>query len=173
MATQHCSDINRCLEYISHYSPIHIQRDIQCTATSLADVWKKIRAWAEIQTTGNSHLTYYHVKRSFNHDTISYTDFYYKLHHTKADCLPSAAGNITFKEAQCITYEELTPLPQSDIVLDWMHAIGGPAFVEHVFHVFAKDLATETLHDKRQIILNKVNTLIMEAENTSEAFSNI
>ena len=167
-ATQKCSDVNECFEYISHYGPVHIQRDIQCTATSLANVWKRIRAWAEIQTTGNSHLTYYHVKRSFDHGSFSYTDFYYKLLHTKEDCLLLVAGNVTFKGARCVTDEELKPLPPSDVVLDWMHAIGGPTFVEHVFHVFAKILATETLHDIWQRILNNVNTLIMEAKNTSK-----
>ena len=111
-------------------------------------MWKRIRAWAEIHTTSNSHLTYYHVKRSFNHDIISYTDYYYKLLHTKEDFLLSATGKVTFKGARYNGDEELTPLPQSDIVLDWMHTIGGPAFVEHVFCIFAKDLATETHHNK-------------------------
>ena len=111
---------------------------------SLANVWKRIRTWAGIKTTGNSYHTYYKVKRSFNHDVISYTNFYYKLIHTKEDCLLLATSNINFEGARYSVDEELTPFPQSDIILDWMHAVGGPAFVKHVFCVFVKDLASKT-----------------------------
>ena len=94
---------------------------------------------------------------------------YYKLLHTKEDCLLSANGNITFEGAQYVTNKELSPFPWSDVVLDWMHAIGGQAFVEHIFCVFYKDLAIETLHDIGQRVINNIDTLKMEAENTSKA----
>ena len=143
-------------------------RDIQWSATSQADVWKRIRAWSEIQTTGNSHLTYDHVKNSFNHNTISYSDFYLKLLNDKEDLL-SVTGNVSFEGAQYVTDGKLTPLLQSDVVLDWMHTIWGPALVKHIFCIFAEDLATNTPHDIRQRIINNINTIILEAENTSKA----
>ena len=90
---------------------------------------------AEIKTTGNSHYTYYQVLRNFDHDTISYSDFYLKLLHAREDLL-SDNSNITFKGVQYVT-DSLSQYDivlgqlhtdQSDFVLDWMRAIGGPAF---------------------------------------------
>jgi hypothetical protein len=46
-------------------------------------------------------------------------------------------------------------------VLDWIDCIGGAPLVDHIFRVFSKDLATETLHDVRQRIIDNIETLVM------------
>ena len=57
-----------------------------------------------------------------------------------------------FKGARYDAEEELTPLHQSDVILDWMHAIGGPTFIEHIFLISAEELASETLQHKTKDI---------------------
>ena len=65
--------------------------------------------------------------------------------------------------------EDLTPCNWSDVILDWLDTIGGIPLVHHVFHTFSKDLATETLYNIRKRITDNIKTLMMEAEDTSEA----
>ena len=65
--------------------------------------------------------------------------------------------------------EDLTPCSRSDVVLDWLDTIGGTTLIHHVFRSFSKDLVTETLFNIKKRIVYNIKTLMMEAENTSEA----
>ena len=55
--------------------------------------------------------------------------------------------------------EDLTPTIESDIVLDWMEAVGGSKLVNNVFKTFAKELETESLADLRQRISDNITSL--------------
>ena len=161
--------IDSLLQYISHYGPAVLQREIQSRCLSLDNVWKLIRTWAGIKSTGITHQAYYQAKKSYDPTTISYTDFYYKLMNAKEDCLLRANGEVKYEGEIPQADEEFTACNKSDVVLDWLDCVGGAALVDHVFRVFAKDLCNETLHDIRQRIIDNIETLIMEAENTAEA----
>ena len=138
-ATQQCSDVKNALSISDIMVPFTYRE------TSNDQPWAWPTCQKELETRQKSKPPVTAIIPTIKFwETISYTYLYYKLLHTKEDCLISANSNITFKGAQYITDEELSPLPQSDVVLDWMHAIGGPTFVKHVFHVFAKYLAIET-----------------------------
>ena len=80
---QQCTYIDNCLSHISHYGPTHLSREMIRDATSLKHIWEAISDWAQIKTTGKSHLTYYDARRSYDPETISQQDFFHKLLHTK------------------------------------------------------------------------------------------
>ena len=100
--------------------------------------------------------------------TTSYTDFYYKLFNAKEDYLLTTTGLVQYEGSTVERNEDLTPCNQSDVVLNWIECIGGAPLVDHVFCVFSKDLATETLHDVKQKIIDNIETLVTEAEHTSK-----
>ena len=62
----------------------------------------------------------------------------------------------------------MTPYCYSQVVLDWLEAVGGPPLIEHVFRVYNKDLQMETLYDIRQAIMDSIETLITESTNAAE-----
>ena len=96
------SHIDSLLQYISHYGPSALQREIQTHVTSLNNIWKLIRTWAGIKSTGTSHQAYYKAKKNFDPTSTSYTDFYYKLLNAKEDCLLTSAGGIRYEGAAVI-----------------------------------------------------------------------
>ena len=64
--------------------------------------------------------------------------------------------------------EDLTPTLESDIVLDWLDALGGQKFVDHVFRVFSKELETDSLPDLRQTVSENLNNLLAESAQQAE-----
>ena len=75
-------------------------------------------------------------------------------------------GKISFKGSIPTEDEDLTPTLESDIVLDWMEAVGGSNPVNNVFQKFAKELETESLADLRQRISD--NMLSLNAPNSDQ-----
>ena len=64
--------------------------------------------------------------------------------------------------------EDMTPTVRSIIVLDWMHAIGGPALVEHVHRAYATELESTTLASLQPRIWKNLSALMREIEETEE-----
>ena len=155
--------IDNLLEYVSQYAPNALYRDITQRSSSLDEVWLLIRNWAGLKSSGSKQQTYYAVKRSFDpNGDLSHTDFFFTLRNAKEDCLLLSSdngGKISFKGKIPKEDEDLTPTLESDIVLDWMEAVGGSKLVENVFKSFAKELETESLADLRQRISDNISSL--------------
>ena len=82
------------------------------------------------------------------------------------DCLllsQDSRGSVRFKGQLPAADKELSPILQSNIVANWLNALGGPALNDHGILVFSKDLKTGSLPDLRQRISNNLDTLITEA----------
>ena len=124
-AAQTAKEIDAMLQHISHYRPAAIQRFITRRATSLAEVWKSIRTWAGLKLSRAMLHVYNLAKRSYNPETITHTDFYYKLFNAVEDCMILLSGNIKFEGSIPTKDEELSPYSKSQVVLDWLDAIGG------------------------------------------------
>ena len=84
------------------------------------------------------------------------------------DCMLLTSGQIKYEGAVPTQNEEMSPSNKSQVVLDFLEAVGRSNLVTHVFRVFGKDLQTETLHDMKQRILDSIDTIVMEAENSTE-----
>ena len=119
----------------------------------------------------NSLLSYYQACNSFDPHEISFTDYYYKLFNLKEDCMLRRDGRIKYEGEDVLVDEVMSSADKSQVVLDWLHAIGGSALVEHVFQVFSKDLEGETLHDLKQHLLDSIMRLKIEAENSTKVRS--
>ena len=119
----------------------------------------------------NSLLSYYQACNSFNPHEISYTDYYYKLFNLKEDCMLRRDGRIKCEGEDVLVDKIMSSADKSQVLLDWLHAIGGSALVEHVFQVYSKDLEGETLHDLKQHLLDSIMRLKIEAEKRTEARS--
>ena len=167
-AVDKSSQIDALLAHMSHYGPSALQRDIIRRCKSLDEVWKSIRTWAGLKISGNSVLAYYKACHSYDPDTISSTDFYYKLFNMKEDSLLQKNGDIKYEGEVVDKEEEMSSGVKNQVMLDWLHAIGGNSLVEHVFRLYSKDLEAETLHDIRQRVIDSIENLKMEAENLSE-----
>ena len=152
-AASKATQIDLMLEYVSQYAPNALYRDITKRATSLEAVWLLIRNWAGLKTSGCKQQSYFRIKHSYNSNgDLSTTDFFFSLRNAKEDCL--LLSNIATLE--------------SDVVLDWIEAIGGQKLVEHVFRVFSKELETDTLADLRQTISDNLINLLSESEQQAE-----
>ena len=121
--------IDTLLEYVSQYAPNALYRDITQRSTSLDEVWLLVRNWAGLKSSGSKQQTYYAVKNSYDpNGDLTCTDFFFTLRNAKEDCLllsSTSGGKITFKGKIPLEDEDLTPTLESDIVLDWMEAVGG------------------------------------------------
>ena len=150
------TQVDMLLEYISQYAPNALYRDITIRATSLDAVWTLVRNWAGLKTSGCKQQSYFTVKHSYDSNgDLSPTDFYFSLRNAKEDCLLLSAehgGKITFHGSIPTEDEDLSPTLESDVVLDWLYAMGGTKLVEHTLRVFSKELETESLADLRQRI---------------------
>ena len=167
-AADKATQIEALLAHLSHYGPAALQRDITRRCTSLENVWNTIRSWAGLKISGNNLLAYYQACQNYNPDNISCTDYYYKLFNLKEDSLLIKDGPIKFEGENVDTDETMSSGDKCQVILDWLHAIGGPALVEHIFRVYSKDLEGETLHDLRQRLMDSIETLKVEAENAAE-----
>ena len=164
-AEEDSTQIDTLLEYVSQYAPNALYRDITQRSTSLDEVWLLVRNWAGLKSSGSKQQTYYAIKNSYDqHGDLTFTDFFFTLRNAKEDCLLLSSkngGKISFKGHIPSEDEDLTPTLESDIVLDWMEAVGGKKLVENVFKTFAKELETESLADLRQRICNNRGTYSM------------
>ena len=143
-AVTDANQVDLLLEYIAQYAPNHLYRDITSRVTSLSAVWTLIRNWAGLKTSGCKQQTYFSVKNSFdpNGELIA-TDFFFTLRNAKEDCLllsAASGGKIRLNGNLPTEDEDLTPTLESDIVLDWMYAVGGSKLVDNVFKSFSKEL---------------------------------
>ena len=64
----------------------------------------------------------------------------------------ASGGKVAFKGKIPDEDEDLTPTLESDVILDWLDALGGSKLVHHVFRVFSKELEAESLANLRQAI---------------------
>ena len=158
-------EVESMLAYVAQYAPEAIFRDITKRCDSLKEVWTTIREWAGVKIKGSKHQQYNQLRQSYVHgEELSATDFFYQLRNAKEDCLLSNNSKVSFKGKK---YSEvLTPCLESDVVLDWLMAVGGTQLTDQVFRVFSKDLEEVTLADLRLRILDNLPTLMAEAETT-------
>ena len=61
--------------------------------------------------------------------------------------------------------DELNGTIETQVMIDWLSAIGGSELVELIYRVFAKDLETESLPDLRTRIIDNLDGLKYEASN--------
>jgi hypothetical protein len=134
-------------------------------------VWTHVREWASLKTVGSNHQAYEALKRSYKHGTndMTPTNFFDLPRNAKEDCLLLKDGNIMLNNLNQITDENLSPYLKSDIVSNWLEAVGGPQLQEQVFRVHSRDLKTCTLADIRLRISDNLEVLLAEAENTAQA----
>ena len=167
-AEAEAKQVDLMLAYIAQYAPSVLYRDITQRSTSLSSVWTVIRQWAGLKSSGCKHYTYYQLKENYDKNgDISHNDFFFSLRNAKEDCLLIArrnGGQVKFNGALPEQDEDLTPTLECDIVLDWLHAIGGPKLVDHVFRSFSKELETETLSDIRQRVAECLPALMSESD---------
>ena len=167
-----CAQVDLMLEYVSQYAHNALYRDITLRAPSLAAVWTLVRNWAGLKTSGCKQHSYYTVKHGFDpNGDLTPTDFFFSLRNSKEDCLllsAASGGNVKFQGTIPADDEDLTPTLESDVVLDWLDALGKTQLVEHVFRVFAKELETESLADLRQRISDNLSSLMTEADQQVE-----
>ena len=136
-AAANSSKVDAMLEYLSQYAPNALYRDITKRATSLEAVWTLVHNRAGLKTSGCKQQSYFKVKHSFVHSEENFlTDFFFALRDAKEDCLlisGANGGKITFHGDLPAEDEELTPTLESDVVMDWLEALGGKKLVEHIF----------------------------------------
>merc|ERR1712126_598080 len=137
---------------------------------------------AEIRREGDTHTIimaetgprekYYKLRRTYNPaGDITPNDFYYMLRSAKQECLLkglTSGGNVTFQGQVPLEDEVLTATLESDIVADWLEAIGGGQLLEYVMKVFSDDLEKETLYDLYPQINDRLESLKIDMNQTSE-----
>ena len=167
-ADSKATQVDMMLEYVAQFAPNHLYRDITNRATSLSAIWTLVRNWAGLKTSGCKQQTYYAMKNSYDpNGDLTATDFFFSLRNAKEDCLLLSrenGGKIKFQGFLPTEDEDLTPTLESDIVLDWMDAVGGSKLVENVFKSFSKELETESLADLRQRITECLSSLMNDTE---------
>ena len=162
--------LERMLSFIASHAPSYTFREITARCKSLADVWNIIRRWAGVRASCSKQLNYAKLKMAYDpRGNQTPQEFYFQLRDSKEDCLITVSSGVKVNGEILIKDEILTPCLESDIVLDWLQAIGGVPLVDHVFRVFSKDLESHSLADLQERISDTLSTLITESESTAEA----
>ena len=127
------ASIDGMLVYIAGYSPPPLLMAFTQRCRSLLKVWNLIRKWAGVQNSGLKLLSYSRLQNSWDPagDTTA-ADFFYVLRDTMEDTLLTVRGNVKHKNQENTEDEVMTPALESVVVKDWIIAIGGQAFFEHV-----------------------------------------
>ena len=169
-AEKKAGQVQSMLTKIASYAPKTIVREITRRTKSLADIWNIAREWAGVQSSGAKHLDYYKTKMSFQKVDKEETkqEFFYRLRDAMEDTLIMQRDNITDDGERVSVDEDMTPTVKSIVVLDWLDAIGGPALVEHVHRVYAKELESVTLSTLQSRIWKNMDVLLREAEGSEE-----
>ena len=167
-AEKKANQVQSMLTKIASYAPKTIVREIIRRTKSLSDIWNIAKEWAGIQTSGAKH--YYKTKMSFQKVNTEETrqEFFYRLRDAMEDTLIMRGDNITDDGEDVKVDEDMTPTVKSIVVLDWLDAIGGPALVEHVHRVYAKELESVTLSTLQSRIWTNMDVLLREAEGNDE-----
>ena len=169
-ARKKADQVASMLTKIASYAPKALVREITKRTTCLEDVWAITREWAGIHSYGTKHLEYYKVKNSYLKDDTeeSPQEFFYRLRAAMEDTLVQRSDNLRDNGKMITEDEDMTPTVRSLIVLDWMHAIGGPALVEHVHRAYATELETTTLASLQPRIWKNLSALMREIEETED-----
>ena len=171
-AVADAQQVDLMLAYVAQYAPSVLYRDITQRSISLSSVWAVIRQWAGLKASGCKLYTYYQLKENFDRNgDLTYNDFFFALRNAKEDCLllsRANGGKVKFNGTVPNTDEDLTPTLESDVVLDWLHALGGSKLADHVFRIFSKELETETLADIKQRVSECLPALLSESELNAE-----
>ena len=161
-----CDQVTSMLTKIASYAPKSIVREIIRRTKCLADIWNIARDWAGIQSSGSKHLEYYKAKMSYRKvdKEESKQEFYYRLRDAMEDTLILKKDKIYDDGELVDNDEDMTPAVKSIVVLDWLDAIGGPALIEHVHRVYAKELESATLSSLQSRIWKNIDSLMREIE---------
>ena len=172
-AKKKAEQVQSMLTKIASYAPKAILREITKRTTCLEDVWSLTREWAGIHSYGTKHLEYYKTKNSYlKEDTEeSPQEFFYRLRASMEDTLILKSDNLQENGKKITEDEDMTPTVRSLVVLDWMHAVGGPALVEHVHRAYATELESTTLASLQPRIWKNLNALMREIEEKDENVS--
>ena len=165
-AEKKAEQVHSMLTKIASYAPKTIVREITRRTKCLADVWNIARDWAGLQSSGSKHLDYYKTKMSYLKVDKEETkqEFFYRLRDAMEDTLILKTDNIKDEGEMVNVDEDMTPTVKSLVVLDWLDAIGGPALVEHVHRVYAKELETVTLSSLQTRIWKNLDSLMKEID---------
>ena len=169
-AKKKADQVSSMLTKIASYAPKAIVREITKRTTCLSDVWSIAQEWAGIHSYGTKHLDYFKTKNSYLKEDADETpqEFFYRLRASMEDTLVQRSDGLQENGKPIIEDEELTPTIRSIIVMDWINAIGGPALVEHIHRVYAKDLETTTLAALQPRIWKNLTALTREIEDADE-----
>ena len=158
-------NVDGMLAYVAGYAPPPLYRAIEQRCRSLDEVWKLIRRWAGIQTSGLKLLTYSRLVNSWDPSgDLTPNEFYYILRDCMEDTLLIKNGKVKHNNVNQDEDEEMTPALESVIVKDWLIAIGGQNLFEHCCRVYAKDLETETIATVQERIAQNLETLMIDVE---------
>ena len=78
------------------------------------------------------------------------------------------ARGMIFKGEALRNNEELSPVAESQVVIDWLFAVGGNPLVETVFSYYSQDLEKQSLKDIKERISFNMDSLMTQAEKESE-----
>ena len=166
--------LQRMLAYIASYAPSSVFRDITQRCLDLPQVWDIIRRWAGVTESSSKHLSYHRLKRAYDPaGSQSPQEFYFALRDAKEDCLITVASKIKYNNTAPTADEELSACLESDVVIDWLDAIGGSPLVEHVFRTYTNELKESSLADIQERIAQNLPMLSTEAEANAEPQASI
>ena len=170
-ALRKASKVHSMLTKIASYAPKSIVREITRRTRSLTDIWNIARDWAGIKSSGSKHLDYYKTKMSYLKIDKEETkqEFFYRLRDAMEDTLIKRSDNITDDGLVVTVDEDMTPSIKSLVVLDWLDAIGGPALIDHVHRVYAKELETCTLASLQSRMWKNMDSLLRECEGEEDS----
>ena len=133
-------NVDKILTYLATYGPAFLFVQITTRCTSLNDVWKEMNKWAGVRPSSSKLLTYYYLKQSYDPASdMSAQDFYYALRDAMESSLFSAGSGVLFNGTVLPADEDLSPISEAQVIMDWLHVIGGNPLVETVFRQYSRE----------------------------------
>ena len=156
---------------LASYGPESLIHDIVNECTSVNYYFDRISELFSLQTAGSGAtiFQYNRMRKSFKHDgKKSYQDFYFDLRATRYETLLKRNSGITYKGAEVLTDEKMTPALECEVVLDWMEGIEErlPQFIEQKYAI---ELQTVTLRDLQADISKHLDQHISEIKDKEVA----
>ena len=160
-AKQKASILKLMLGTIASYAPIISREYIVSEATSLNDIWGRLRIHYGLRKSGALILDLTAITRE---DGESYESLWEKYHAFVTDNLLSPADGIYHKGEQVKSKEEMSPTLLNVMVTLWLNTIN-PALPALVKQKYNTELRQQSIVSLREEISESIDSLLSQIDN--------
>lgn len=160
---QKATTLEVLLEYIAYCAPCVAPDTIVRETCSLEDVWEKIRAHYNFESSGAQLAGYLTIKLEAGDQP---NDLFQNMYSFIEDNLQRKGSSI--KHEGTAVNEIMTPMVKNKITIEWLHRLH-PDLPDLVIQKFGTELTTQTFYTLKPTLSKAIPSLLQQLENAGEA----